>query len=114
MCSHEDSGYNTYVKNSVSIYENSHRIWNPTRLGHTVAGWQHHKYNKEKKKTKMILKPGRLCTINNNVYRVKKATNGCRGCSLYNLFTCPALNDSKVIKPLECAINGVILERVTP
>ena len=57
-------------------------------------------------------KPGQLCTINRVVYRAKKRTHKCYGCALNN-HMCPNIVDARNgVRPLECAIEGIILVRV--
>lgn len=62
-----------------------------------------------------ISKPGQLCTINNTVYRAKRATERCNGCDLDNFYTCPNIVDmrNKTEPPILCQIHRIILKRVT-
>lgn len=58
-------------------------------------------------------KPGQFCTINNEVYRAKRRTDGCTGCALDDLILCPNITDFRDKKPvLECALNDIILVKV--
>lgn len=58
-------------------------------------------------------KPGQFCTINGCVYRAKKRICGCRGCALDDIILCPNITDARSItKPLDCAVNNIILVRV--
>lgn len=61
----------------------------------------------------MKLKPGQLCTINNNVFRAKKREAGCEGCFFENcFFTCPGVLDAKKKeKKIDCLMLGIVLKR---
>lgn len=61
----------------------------------------------------MTLKPGRLATINNVVYRAHKRVDGCKGCDLDDIFLCPAITDSRnPDKKINCALDNIILKRL--
>lgn len=61
------------------------------------------------------LRPGQLCTIRKVVYRAKKRTMGCQGCSLDNPFICPNIQaanfkgETYSIIKLDCLEHGIIL-----
>ena len=59
-------------------------------------------------------KPGQYCSVNGVVYRAVKRTNGCQGCSLNNLLTCPGIIDSKTqSKEIDCATQNIILKLIS-
>jgi hypothetical protein len=60
------------------------------------------------------LKPGQLCIINGTLYRAKKRTDGCSGCSLDNFFVCPSIKLKNKSGLLDCYSMGIILVRVLP
>ena len=58
-------------------------------------------------------KPGQFCTIEGVLYRARKRTKGCNGCSLDDILRCPNVVDSRnETPPLNCSINDIILIRV--
>lgn len=58
-------------------------------------------------------KPGQFCTIDGVVYRAKRREEGCKGCSFDPFLTCPNVVDTRTTeRPLQCAINDIILVRV--
>lgn len=59
-------------------------------------------------------KPGQFCMINGILYRAKRRTSGCEGCSLYPITLCPNVVDRRFRKqrPLDCDINDIILVKV--
>lgn len=58
------------------------------------------------------LKPGQLCTVNNQLYRAKKRIRDCYGCDL-NVYTCPNIRrDNTREKHIPCWQTGIILKRV--
>lgn len=57
-------------------------------------------------------KPGQFCTIDGVVYRARKRTMNCTGCALNDFYRCPNITDSRSEKPLNCAINNIILVKV--
>lgn len=58
------------------------------------------------------LKPGQLCIIKGTLYRAKKRTDGCSGCSLDNFFVCPSIKTKGNGSLLDCYSMGIILELV--
>lgn len=60
-----------------------------------------------------ISKPGQLCTINNTVYRARRAVEGCKGCDLDDVFLCPNIIDRRTQSvPILCHIHRIILKRI--
>lgn len=59
-------------------------------------------------------KPGRFCTINGVVYRVKKRTSlSCEGCALNNVFLCPNVVDmTNGHKEFDCANDNILFVKV--
>lgn len=56
-------------------------------------------------------KPGQYCSVNGVVYRAVKRTNGCQGCNLNNLLTCPGIIDSKTKeKEIDCTTQNIVLK----
>ena len=61
----------------------------------------------------LLIKPGRLLTINNCVYRSKKRVNGCHGCDLNSFDMCPCIVDRRRGEPrYDCATYEIILKRL--
>lgn len=61
------------------------------------------------------LKPGQLCTINQQVYRAKKRTIGCLGCDLDHYLKCPNIVFANVTgePKLNCIEHAIILKKQT-
>ena len=63
-------------------------------------------------KVKKTPKPGQFYWHNGILYRAKKRTFRCHGCALDN-FLCPNIVDSRNgVRPLDCALNNIILVHV--
>lgn len=58
-------------------------------------------------------KAGQFFKFNGVVYRARKRVNGCHGCALNDIISCPNVVDSRNgTPPLECAINNIILQKL--
>ena len=58
-------------------------------------------------------KPGQFCNINGTLYRAKRREDGCKGCVLNDILTCPNITDSRNgTRLLECSLNDIILVNV--
>lgn len=59
------------------------------------------------------MKPGQFAIINNTLYRAKKRINGCEGCDLDSLYSCPCIVDRRFEEPkYNCAILDIIFKKV--
>lgn len=57
-------------------------------------------------------KPGQFFKFNDSVFRVRKRTNGCKGCVLNNIILCPNIVDSRNgTPPLDCESWDIILTK---
>lgn len=58
-------------------------------------------------------KLGQFRWIGGRLYRISRRTDGCQGCALDNIWTCPAINDKRYehFDP-QCAANGIIFTKV--
>lgn len=58
-------------------------------------------------------KPGQLYTINGVLYRAKRRTDGCFGCSLNSVLLCPNVVDARNgHKPFDCNNYDIIFVKV--
>lgn len=58
------------------------------------------------------LKPGQLCTINDEVYRAKRKTSLCKGCS-FDFASCPNQWVGRNPKlSIDCITHWIILQKV--
>lgn len=58
-------------------------------------------------------KAGQLFTINGKLYQFKKATDGCKGCSLNEICLCLNIVDRRYSNDLlDCLYNGLILVKL--
>ena len=58
-------------------------------------------------------KPGQFLYVNDQLFRAKKRSFGCAGCDLNNVFTCPMVTDRRSPLKFNCAIDSIVLKRVS-